>query len=113
MASERIRYIYKKNETRLLRVHRTPFKALIGLVNNQHYLVSTNIVLESMHLNPHQEPQETQESDTFKTNKLPQLKQTSAPMGLDYITISEELEQLKDESPPDATAGCNDLLTRK
>ena len=63
-----------------------------------------------MYSNLHQEPQETQESDTFEPNELPQQKQTSAPIGLDDITISEELE---DESLPDATPGCKDLLKRK
>ena len=87
--------------------------ALIGLVDNQYEMVSTNIVLESMYSDMYQEPQETQEPETFEQNELPQLKQTSAPMGSDDITISEELEQVEDESPPDATAGCNDSLTRK
>ena len=69
-----------------------------------------------MYLNPHQEPQETQivhESDTFEPNKLPQQKQSLTPIGLDDITISEELEQVEDESPLDATPRSNNSLTRK
>ena len=37
--------------------------------------------------------------------------QCSTPIGLDEVTISEELEQEEDESQPDATPGCNKLLT--
>ena len=34
IATERICYIYKKNEKRLIKIYRLPYKALIGLVNN-------------------------------------------------------------------------------
>ena len=64
-----------------------------------------------MYSNPYQEPQETQESDTFEPNKLPQQKQSLTPIGSDDITFFEELEQVEDESRPDATPGCNELLT--
>ena len=106
---ERICYIYKKNKTRLLRVHGTPFRALIGLIDNQHYLVSANIVLETLQ----QDPQETQVSDTLETNKLPQQKQTLAPMGSDDIIISEELEQVEDLSPSDPIMGCKKEIDKK
>ena len=35
------------------------------------------------------------------------------PIGSDDITISEELEQVEDESWPASTPGCNKLLTRR
>ena len=87
--------------------------ALIGLFDKQYEMVSTNIVLESMYSDMYQEPQETQESDSLETNELPQLKQILAPMGLDDITTSEELEQAEDEFPPDATPGHNDAGNEK
>ena len=52
--------------------------------------LETLFVLETLQ----QDPQETQVSDTLETNKLPQKKQTSAPIGLDDIIISGELEQV-------------------
>ena len=129
IATERIHYIYKKNEATLNRIYRSLYKALIGLVNNQYQMVHTNIILESMYSNPHQGPQERQnahESDTFEPNKLPQpkeyipkyikvvpKKQRLTPIGSDDVTISEELEQEEDKSRPDATPGCNKLLTRE
>ena len=125
IATERICYIYKKNEARLIRIYRLLYKALIGLVNNQYQMVHTNIILEFMYSNPHQGPQERQyASETFDPNKLPQpkeyipkyikvvpKKQRSTPIGLDDVTISEELEQEEDKSWPDATPGCNELFT--
>ena len=48
MVAKRIRYIYEKNKTILLKAHGAPVMALIGLVNNQYELVKTNIVLESI-----------------------------------------------------------------
>ena len=103
-----------------------PFKALIGLVNNQYQLVSANIVLESMYSNPHQGPSERQySSETFEPNKLPQpkeyipkyikvapKKQRLTPLGSDDVTIPEELEQKEEESRFDAIPGCHELLTK-
>ena len=78
IAAERICYMSKKNEARLIRIYRLPYKALMGLVNNQYQLVHRNIILEAMYSNPHQGTQERQiahESETFEPNKLPQPKE--------------------------------------
>ena len=68
IATERIRYIYKKNEQKLIKIYKSPYKGLIGLVNN------TNILLKSMYSNPpHQGPSEKQySSESFEPIKLDQ-----------------------------------------
>ena len=103
---ERIRYLYKKNKTSLIKTHGMPEMALIRLVDNQLKVVKTNILLETLWSEMCQLASGTQQSDCLETNQPPQ--HASAPMGSDDIITSEELEQAEDEFPPDATPGHND-----
>ena len=52
MVTDRIRYIYKKNEERLLEVYKTLYNSLMGLVNNQILLVHENMLWEFMKSTP-------------------------------------------------------------
>merc|ERR1712240_889759 len=106
--TERICYLYKKNKTSLIKTHGTPEMALIRLVDNQIEVVKTNILFETLWSEMCQLAQGTQQSDCLKTNKPPQQRKVSAPMGSDDIITSEELEQAEDEFPPNATPGHND-----
>ena len=97
-----------ENEKRIIKIYKLPYKGLIGLVKTQIQLVHTNILLESMYLNPRQGPSEKQySSKSFEHTKLNQLpkyipkyikavsKQGSIPLGSDDFTIPEELEKKK------------------
>ena len=87
IATERICYIYKKNETRLIRIYRLPYKALIGLVNNQFQMVHTNIILESMYLNLHQGPQERQYMPFITSSGIAWLSRIPSTVGFSMPMI--------------------------
>ena len=106
LVTDRIRNMYEKNEERLLKIYKTPYKSLVGLVNNQIQLVHVNILLETINSKPsHERPPENEDSsEFFKSIKLDQppkyipryikaqAKQDSLPLGSDDITIPEDLE---------------------
>ena len=50
--TDRLRDIYKQNEERLLKIYKTPYKSLVGLVDNHIQLVNVNMLLEHMNSMP-------------------------------------------------------------
>merc|ERR1712240_838689 len=106
--TERICYLFNKNRTPLVKTHGTLEMALMRLFDNQLEVVKMNILFQTLWSEMSQLASGTQQSDCLETNKPPQQRKVSAPMGSDDITTSEELEQAEDESLPDTMPGHDD-----
>ena len=70
MVRDRIQHIYEKNEERLLKIYKTAYKSLVGLVDNQIQLVNVNMPLEHMNsMSMHERPSKNEESSKHEELK--------------------------------------------
>ena len=86
---DRLRDIYNQTKEQLLRMHRTPFKSLVGLVDDQIHLINANMLLEHMNAIPmpeefpekedSSEPEESPRPDeSFEPDQSPKSPETTA-----------------------------------